>query len=154
MLKTATFEEQEYTPLAEREEEVKTVIIGIPLSKGEYDRYQDQIIADSVRSGRVQGGRTKNLIRIYRKHIHRIRNVIVDGEYVEELTTPDDIVNFLTTMADTESGNEIDNWILGISRLEKDEEKNSSGQSDFPSSGEKEKRGTAKNAKASASKTE
>lgn len=144
-LKTATYQEQEFIPQAEKEEEKPTTVIGIPLSKGEYDKYQDQIMADSVRSGKVRSGRTKNLQKIYRSRIKKILNVIVDDEFKEELSTPDDIQYFMNNMRDTESGNEIDNWLLGISHIEEEDEKNSSGQSGFPLSKVKEKPGTATN---------
>jgi hypothetical protein len=146
-LKTATFEEQVFIPTVERDEEKPTTIYGIPLSKGQYDKYQDDTMAESIRSGRVRGGRKKALNKIYRFHISRITNVIIDGEFSPEITNPEDIVEFLSNLEDVETGNEIDNWILGISSLSEEDRKNSNGQSDSPSSEVKEKSGTAKSAK-------
>lgn len=146
-LKKATYEERSYIPVVERDEEKPTTIWGTPLSKGEYDKYQDQILADSVRGGRVKGARRKNLEKIYRNHITRIENVIVEGQSKDEITTPDEIVEFLTNLEDVETGNEIDNWLLGISALDEEDEKNLSGRSDSPSSDQKGKNGTARSAK-------
>jgi hypothetical protein len=146
-LKTATFRERDYIPIVERDEENPTTITGTPLSKGEYDSFQDQVMAESVRGGRVRGARKKLLAKLYRNHITRIQNVLVDGEVKPELTNPDEIVAFLTDMEDVETGNEIDNWLLGISVLDEEDEKNSSGRSDSPLSNQKGKGGTAKSAK-------
>jgi len=147
-LKTSTFEVQEYVPISQREDPQPTIFYGTPLSKGEYDKFQDQIIGDSARGGRVRGTRAKHLEKVYRKRLTRIQNVIVDEEFKEELTNPDDIVYFMKNLEDAETGNEIDNWLLGISGLEEDERKNLPGPSDLRSSNlNARKNGTAKTAK-------
>ena len=143
-LKTVDFEYQEYIPICERGKEKPTTIVGAPLNKGEYDRYMDSLRTE-LRGRSFRTKRSEALERIYRNRIKEIRNCILRGEVKDKITDPNEIVYFLTHLESAEVGNEIDNWLLSISSLEEEEEKNSLGQSGSSYLEVKGKTGTAKN---------
>jgi len=129
MLKTLDFEVKEFIPSSERHQLKPTTIYAKPLSKGEYDRYQDSI-SSSFKGKEVRVKRAQALHKIYRERIVKIKNVEIDGTVYDEITDKDKILYFMTHLSDVEAGAEIDNFLLGISSLNEEERKNSEEESD------------------------
>ena len=129
MLKTLDFSVKSFVPSAERGESHPTTIYAKPLSKGEYDTFQDSI-GSSFKGKEIKTKRAKALRKIYLERIVKLENVMIDDEIFKEVTDKDKILYFMLHLSDVEAGTEIDNFLLGISTLSEEEEKNSEGESD------------------------
>lgn len=124
MAKKANLEPVEYVPEKERGDEKPTKFWIVPMKKGEWDSYQDNI-KSKMKGGSFQTETKKAKVRMFQTHIKKIENIYIDGEFHETVDDQGLIGYFMSNMTDVESANEIENVIQGISTLDEDEAKNS-----------------------------
>jgi len=124
MLKTIRYELKKFIPSCEKGAEKPTVFWVRPLSKGEYDKYMDSI-SSTIKRGELQTKRAEALRAIFRNRVEKIENIIIDGQPYEEVTDKDLIVKAILSLENVDAGNELENFILGISTVSENEEKNS-----------------------------
>lgn len=91
--------------------------------KAIWDEYTDELFVRDE-EGELVIKSSRGLKSLYRACVKKITNVEVDGKEVAELTNPDEIVEFLTHLADLDAGRTIDSWLLGLGKLEAKEVKN------------------------------
>lgn len=95
--------------------------------KSDWDEYADGLFE---KTGEVTTANSSRAIkRLYRSCIVKLANVEDEnGVVIPEITDPDKIVEFIAGLEGIESGRKIDAFLLGLGELDKEEEKNSSGQ--------------------------
>lgn len=106
-------------------------IHAIKPDKSAWDEYTDALFARDATSGEIALKNSRGLRALYRACIKKLENVEIADENgnfsVTNVTEPDEIEDFIMHITDRDVSVKIDNWILGLGELNKDETKNLSG---------------------------
>ena len=100
-----------------------TKIYAVRADKSVYDDYADELF-DRTATGELKVKSGRAILEVYRRCVKKVENCIVDGKEVAELSDPAQIVDFLAHLEDPMIGKQIDNWLLNISMLNGEEQKN------------------------------
>ncbi len=137
MLKSSQFKYQWFIPSCELDAEKPTAFLLRQMSKKQADAKRDReenstrigaLWAYAEQSDDFNKDVKKRLAEarlnqgfdstLYRDCVKEIRNVELEGELVESITDPEEIVKFIAGMEDTEAGEELDQVLSRMSELE------------------------------------
>lgn len=128
MQKTVSKNVVAFTASMEKGVEKPTVVNFIPLSKGEWDKYQNSLT--SFEKNKLVSKLDKAGELLYRQCLAAdekgvfIYNAEIDGKEFDELRTKDEAVKFLCGCKNIDFANEVEQAMKGQSTLTEDEVKN------------------------------
>ena len=107
----------------------ETKLHAVRPDKSAWDEYADALFDRAAKDNKFKSGIAIQVL--YRNCIKKIEGAAVEENGVEkvvDITSPDEIVDFLIHLGDAEAGRNIDAWLLGLGELTKVEAKNSNGE--------------------------
>ncbi len=91
------------------------------------DKYSDASFISKGRKLIIQSAEGWKIL--YQECVAKLENIFdAEGKLLAEVTDRKQIVDLLLHLEDAEIGRELDNWLLGLSTLDEEEEKNSDGE--------------------------
>lgn len=113
-----------FIPDSQKDTDKPTTFWGMPMTKGEYDEWQEHIQI-RYKKNKVKFSQTDANFSLYKNRIVKIENLFIDGKFTDVVDNPEQIATCIKNLQDTEAAAEVENWLKGISSLDEDEEKNS-----------------------------
>ena|SRR5882672_9566106 len=132
MLKTASKNLVRFIPTLEKTEAKPTTVNFTPLTKREYDEWQESLV--EIKRNKMKSNLAKATELLFRKCLTAdekqafILNWDIEGKVVDLITDRDQAVDLLMHCRSIDAINEIEAGMRGSFTLDEDEEKNSVGQ--------------------------